>query len=63
MSLYRFQYSLRHLLVAVTLCNVAFFLLVILSHQRGTREQLPLEEQASLDSMQADGLRFCDHFH
>lgn len=62
MSLYRYQYGLRHLLIAITLCNVAFFLLVSLSHQGGTREQLPPEEQAVLESMRADGLLFCDEF-
>ena len=63
MSLYRYQYGLRHLLVAVTLCNVAFFLVVILSHQGGTLAQLPPEEQAVLDSMRADGLQLCDQFY
>jgi len=62
MFLYRCQFGLRQLLVAVTLCNVAFFLVVILSHEGGTREQLPPEEQAVLESMQADGLLFCNQF-
>jgi hypothetical protein len=62
MSLSSYQYGLRHQLVAITLCNVAFFLLVSLSHQGGTREQLPREERAVLDSMEKDGLFICDHF-
>lgn len=59
---YPFQYGLRHLFVAVTLCNVAFFALVILSHQGGTRDQLPPGEQAALQAMNNDGLLFCDQF-
>ena len=62
MSHASFQFSLRHLFIAITLCNVAFFLLVILSHQGGTREQLPAAERLVLKSMEADGLNFCDHF-
>jgi hypothetical protein len=62
MSLHPFQFGLRHLLIAVGVCNVTFFLIVMLSHQGGTREQLPPEEQAVLRSMQADGLLLCDQF-
>jgi hypothetical protein len=63
MSLQPFQFGLRHLLIAVGLCNVAFCLFVILSHLGGTREQLPPEERAVLDSMQADGLQLCNEFY
>ena len=58
-----FQYSLRHLFIAITLCNVAFFLLVILTHQGGTREQLPAAEKLVLKSIEADGLQLCSQFY
>jgi hypothetical protein len=62
MSLHSFQFGLRHLFIAITLCNVAFFLLVILSPESGTRKQLPAAEQAVLTSMEQDGLRFTNEF-
>lgn len=58
MSRSSFQFSLRHLFIAITLGSVALCLLVILSHQRGTREQLPREERVVLELMEKDGLRF-----
>ena len=57
-----FQFGLRHLFIAVTLCNVAVFLLLILFGEAGTREQLPVEEKLVLKSMEQDGLRFGNQF-
>ena len=62
MSLHPFQYGLRHLFVVVALCNVAFFTIVSLSHQGGTRAQIPATEQAVLQAMNDDGLLICDQF-
>ena len=63
MSLSSYQYGLRHLLVAITLCNLVFFLVVSLTHRGETREQLPREERAVLDSMRTDGLQLCNQFY
>ena len=57
-----FQFGLRHLFMAVTLCNVAVYLFLILFAGGGTREQLPAAEELVLKSMEQDGLRFGDHF-
>ena len=48
--------------MAVTLCNVAVFLFLILFSKGGTREQLPAGEKLVLKSMEQDGLRFGNHF-